>query len=121
MSRNSDSLHKSRSAAPGWQGARSAHAGSIREYVSDEQRSQPRRPQRGSRVGVEEDAPPGNYVTNHCYGTLASRLLATKHTKLTERTKTNIVGDFVLFALFVPFVFQLFFVGSVRLPWERCS
>ena len=42
-----------------------------RKYVSDEQRSQPRGPQRGSRVGVEEDAPPGNYVTNHCYGTLA--------------------------------------------------
>src|SRR5207249_7848766 len=58
VSRNSDSLHKSRSAAPGWQGARSAHTGSMREYVSDEQRSQPRGPQRGSRVGVEEDAPP---------------------------------------------------------------
>src|SRR5881396_1030616 len=28
-----------------------------REYVSDEQRSQPRGPQRGSRVGVEEGCP----------------------------------------------------------------
>src|SRR5438093_10251918 len=43
VSRNSDSLHKSRSAAPGWQGARQR---AYREYVSDEQRSQPGCPAR---------------------------------------------------------------------------
>ena len=35
-----------------------------REYVTDEQRSQPRGPQRGSRVGVEEGCIAGRMQTN---------------------------------------------------------
>ena len=49
VSRISDSLHKSRSAAPGSQGATTDHIGNMR----------------GRSNAARRDAPPGNYVTTH--------------------------------------------------------
>src|SRR5690606_19704555 len=48
VSRLSDSVHKSRSAAPGWQGARSSNIGHIRATSN----------------AARRDAPPANYVAN---------------------------------------------------------
>src|SRR5258705_6627367 len=43
-----------------------------REYLREEQRRQPRGPQRGTRVGVEEGCPARKMSTNLQRGTLAS-------------------------------------------------
>lgn len=59
VSRHSDSWHESRSAAPGSQGARSEDIGHIRTTSN----------------AARRDAPPANYVANHCLGTLVITLI----------------------------------------------
>jgi hypothetical protein len=54
VSRIGNSLHISRSAAPGWQGARSAHIGNMQATSN----------------AASRDAPPAQYVTNYQFGTL---------------------------------------------------
>ena len=62
VSRPSGSWHKSRSAAPGWQGATTEHTGSIR----------------GRSNAASRDAPPGSYVANHWDGTLVTTVPVTR-------------------------------------------
>src|SRR5436190_3724425 len=59
VSRNSDSSHNPRAGHPGWLRCSSL---TYSRYA------------RSSRLAIR-DAPPGNYVTNHCYGTLDRRAL----------------------------------------------
>src|SRR5207249_10366348 len=45
-----------------------------REYVSASNAASPGVPNAAAALGWRRDAPPGNYVTNHCYRTLAKPL-----------------------------------------------
>ena len=64
---------KARRAQSGVPTVRVVHGGvQYREYLNEEQRSQPRGPQRGSRVGVEEGCSAGRMQLEFHHGLLES-------------------------------------------------